>query len=122
MERNAGGYDYAPFFATGRIAGVLKKPRKAWILEGDISTYGLPLFSTNGDVIGVLITLAPTTQEDAGGGVGFGSLMRLMRGGGLDTGVGTFVLPAKVVDGLVRQSNKKAAEMLADLAETDEGS
>jgi hypothetical protein len=121
VSRLQKGYDYAPFFATGRIAGVLKKPRKAWIIDGAISAYGLPIFSTNGNVLGVLITLAPTTQEEAGAGGGFGNLMRFMRGGGLNTGVGTFVLPGKVVNGLIRQSKKKAAEMLAEQAQADEG-
>ena len=37
--------------------------------------------------------------------------------GGMDTGVGTFVLPAKVVKGLVEQSKSKAAELLEELAE-----
>jgi Flp pilus assembly protein CpaB len=44
--------------------------------------------------------------------------MRLMRGGGMDTGVGTFILPGQVVNGLIVQARKKAEEMLAEQAES----
>ena len=39
-------------------------------------------------------------------------MMRMMRGGGLDAGVGTFILPAKVVKGLIKQSLAKVQELL----------
>ncbi|MHC4970595.1 MAG: hypothetical protein ACYTF4_18540, partial [Planctomycetota bacterium] len=63
--------------------------------------------------------LTPTTTEESAGG-GFGGLMRLMRGGGMDTGVGTFILPGNVVDGLIEQARIKAVEMLAEQAEAAE--
>ena len=69
-------------------------------------------------VVGVLITLAPTTTDDSGG-AGFGSMMRMMRGGGIGTGVETFILPAKVVNGLIKQSLTKVQELLDEQA--DEG-
>ncbi len=120
VSRLKKGYDYAPFLATARISGAIRKPRKAWIVDGSVSSYGLPVFSSGGDVVGVLVTLAPSTRDDAGSGSGFGSLMRFMRGGGLDSGVGTFVLPGKVVKGLIGQSKRKAVEMLEQQrAETD---
>ncbi len=46
-------------------------------------------------------------------------MMRMMRGGGLNSGVGTFILPAKVVNGLIKQSLTKVQELLDE--EADEG-
>ena len=118
ISRLKKGYDYAPFATTARVSGAIRKPRKAWIVDGSMSSYGLPVFSSSGDVVGVLITLAPTTTDDSGGS-GFGSIMRIMRGGGMDTGVGTFILPAKVVNGLIKQSRARAGKMLDEQAAED---
>ena len=115
ISRLKKGYDYAPFATTARVSGAIRKPRKAWIVDGSIASYGLPVFTSSGDVVGVLITLAPTTTDDSGGS-GFGSMMRMMRGGGLDAGVGTFILPAKVVNGLIKQSLAKVQELLDEQA------
>ncbi len=115
VSRLKKGYDYAPFASTARISGAIKKPRKAWIIDGDIAGYGLPVFSSSGDVVGVLITLTPTTTDESGG-AGFGAIMRMMRGGGLDSGVGSFVLPAKVVNGLIKQSRVRVQELLDEQA------
>lgn len=119
ISRLKKGYDYAPYFAAARISGAIRKPRKAWTIDGELAGYGLPVFTVSGDVMGVLVTLTPTTTEESAGG-GFGGLMRLMRGGGMDTGVGTFILPGKVVDGLIEQAKTKAVEMLAEQAEAAE--
>ena len=115
VSRLKKGYDYAPFVSTARISGAIRKPRKAWIIDGSIDSYGLPVFSSSGDVVGVLITLTPTTTDE-GSGPGFGGMMRMLSGGGLDTGVGTFVLPAKVVNGLIKQSLAKVDELLEEQA------
>ena len=114
VSRLKKGFDYAPFLATARISGAIRKPRKAFIVDGTVSSYGLPVFSSGGDVVGVLVTLAPSTADEDAGGTGFSSFMRFVRGSGPDTGVGTFVLPGKVVRGLIGQSKKKAAEMLEE--------
>ena len=39
----------------------------------------------------------------------------------MNTGVGTFVLPGKVVNSLIEQSKKKALEMLQEQAAEKEG-
>ncbi len=116
ISRLKKGFDYAPYGKTARISGAIRKPRKAWIIDGVLDSYGLPIFSSSGGVVGVLITLAPTTTDDSGGS-SFGSMMRALRGGGMDSGVGTFVLPAKVVNGLIKQSLAKALELLEESAE-----
>ncbi len=117
VSRLKKGFDYAPFVSTALVSGTIRKPRKAWIIDGNINSYGLPVFSTSGDIVGVLITLTPTTTDDSGGS-GFGSMMRMFRGGGIDSSVGTFVLPAKIVNRLIKQSRAKVQELL-DEQETD---
>jgi hypothetical protein len=117
ISRLRKGYDYAPYLAIARISGAIRKPRTAWTVDGELSGYGLPVFTVSGDVVGVLVTLAPTTKEENAGSSSFSGIMRLMRGGGMDTGVGTFILPGNVVNGLVEQAKTKAAEMLAEQAE-----
>jgi S1-C subfamily serine protease len=116
ISRLKKGFDYAVYGTTARISGAIRKPRKAWIIDGAVDSYGLPIFSSSGRVVGVLITLAPTTTDDSGGS-SFGGMMRMLRGGGMDSGVGTFVLPAKVVNGLIKQSRVKAVELLEESAE-----
>ncbi|MEM7166950.1 MAG: serine protease [Planctomycetota bacterium] len=122
ISRTPKGFDYAPYFATGRVSGKIKKPRKAWMVDGNISTYGLPVFTMEGKVLGVLITLTPPTTDEAGGGLS--GLMRMFRGGGGGSD-GTFLLPAKSVKRLVTQSVEKAKELEAmsaeDAAEKDAG-
>jgi S1-C subfamily serine protease len=119
VSRLQKGYDYAPYFAAARINGAIRKPRKAWTVDGNLTGYGLPVFTVSGDVLGVLVTLTPTTKQESSAG-GFGGLMRFMQGGGMGTGVGTFVLPGNVVDGLIGQAKQKAREMLAEQAEQPE--
>ncbi len=116
ISRLKKGFDYAPYGTTARISGAIRKPRKAWIIDGALDSYGLPIFSSSGGVIGVLITLAPTTMDDSGGS-SFGGMMRMLRGGSMDSGVGTFVLPAKVVNGLINQSRIRARELIEEQAE-----
>ncbi len=116
ISRLKKGFDYAPYGKTARISGTIRKPRKAWIIDGALDSYGLPIFSSSGGVVGVLITLAPTTTDDSGGS-SFGGMMRMLRGGGMDSGVGTFVLPAKVVNGLIKQSRIRARELIEEQAE-----
>lgn len=110
ISRTPKGFDYAPFFSTARISGKVKKPRKAWMVDGSISTYGLPVFTIDGQVLGVLITLTPSTTEESGGGMS--GIMRMLRGGGGGSD-GTFLLPAKSVKRLVEQSVGKAKELEA---------
>ncbi|PIE22581.1 MAG: hypothetical protein CSA62_11450 [Planctomycetota bacterium] len=51
VSRLSKGYDYAPAIGSSRILGVIKKPRKAWILAGSAAT-GLPVWNVAGELIG----------------------------------------------------------------------
>lgn len=110
------GYDYAPYFQTAQVNGEIKKPRAAWMLEGAISTFGLPVFALSGDVVGVLTTVpAGTGEEGAAEDFSMGMMMRLMSGAGAAPG-GSFVLPAQVVKGIVEMAKERAVQVAAERA------
>src|SRR5262249_47355173 len=48
VSRLSKGYDYAPYFESARISGIIAKPRKAWMMDGSISGFGLPVFTPSG--------------------------------------------------------------------------
>lgn len=96
------GFDFAPYFETGRINGLLAKPRKSWILEGDINGYGLPVFALDGQVLGILSTVASADEEEGGSGM-FTRQLRV-------------VLPGALVKGVIDQAKKQAVEVAAERA------
>lgn len=96
------GYDYAPYVTRSIVNGRVKKPRKAWILDGSIRETGLPVFDDAGTVAGVLTELDSGLSQDESG-----------FGGGMP-----FVLDAKIVDKLIELAGKQASER--DLDEEEE--
>ena len=57
-----------PAIIEGRIAGSTDKPRDLLVPSGDFSdALGLPLFTVDGSVLGVLVTQFPDTPGSAGG-------------------------------------------------------
>jgi len=116
VNRLGRGYDYAPYFQTALVNGEISTPRKAWLLEGSISTFGLPVFALGGEVIGVLTTIPSGIKEPGSAeGFSFSMFMRLLGGGGGTTGT-SFVLPAAVVKGIVEQAKVRAVEVAAQRA------
>lgn len=114
ISRMPKGYDYAPFFRTGRISGMISKPRKAWMLDGSISDVGMPIFTLNGEVVGVLTTIeSGAKNESAGDSMGFGMMMQMMGGRGL---LRTFIVPAAVVNGIIGQAELRATTQAAERA------
>ncbi|MFH0945529.1 MAG: serine protease [Planctomycetota bacterium] len=106
------GYDYAPHVRSAVVSGRIKKPRKALILDGGVTTEGLPVYTMDGAMVGVLTTLETGVGEEDGSSLGFLSMM----GGG---GGQSFVLPAKVIGKLVEQAKKQADEVAAEKAEEE---
>ena len=105
------GFDYAPFYQSGRVTGMIGKPRKALMLEGSVASFGLPVFALTGEPIGVLSTVvAGTSDEASAAGVSFNTFLRYLTGGGGGSN-GAFVLPATVVKGLIDQAGKRAVEV-----------
>jgi hypothetical protein len=115
VARMPKGYDYAPFAQTGRVVGEIGKPRKAWILEGHVSNFGMPVYNASGQPIGALTTLIGGATDEASGEMGMGMFMRMMTGGGGNMG-GAFVLPSSVVKSLVDQATKRAADLAVERA------
>ncbi|MEP6756732.1 MAG: serine protease, partial [Chthonomonadales bacterium] len=71
------GFDYAPFYQSGRICGMISKPRKALMLEGSIASFGLPIFAITGEPIGVLSTVVAGSSDDASAaGASFNTFLR----------------------------------------------
>lgn len=122
VSRLTKGYDYAPYFALGQICGEIAKPRRAWMLLGDISQLGLPVFTLNGDLVGVLTTVAPEVKEEGGDTAGFALFMRLLSGGGSSGTGGVFVIPGQQVKSLVEQASRRATELAAERAKKKEES
>ncbi len=120
VSRLTKGYDYAPYFALGQICGEIAKPRRAWMLLGDISQLGLPVFTLNGDLVGVLTTIAPEVKDEGGDTMGFTLFMRLLSGGGSSGTGGVFVIPGQQVKPLVEQASRRAAELAVERAKKKE--
>jgi len=108
VSRLEKGYDYATYVRTARVNGRIKKPRKAMMLDGTIHGQGLPVFTMQGEVVGVLSTIESGMSDDAGGNAFF-----MFGGGG---GGRSFVLPGKVIDKLIEQAEKQANDMAAEKA------
>ncbi len=120
VSRLTKGYDYAPYFALGQICGEIAKPRRAWMLLGDISQLGLPVFTLNGELVGVLTTIAPEVKDEGGDTMGFTLFMRLLSGGGSSGTGGVFVIPGQQVKPLVEQASRRAAELAVERAKKKE--
>lgn len=108
------GYDYAPYVQTSRVIGEIAKPRKGLMLEGHISNLGLPVFNSAGQPVGALTTLVGVTDEAGSAELSLGVFMRMVTGGG--NAGGAFVLPSKVVKGLVDLATKRASVLAVERA------
>ena len=117
LSRLSKGYDYAPFYTTARVSGVITKPRAAVMLDGGISDMGLPVFSQTGDALGVLTSVASGVKADAFNEAnGMQMMMRLF--GGLSGGnhSGVFLVPASTVSAVIAQAQVRAAALAAQRA------
>lgn len=113
VQRMSKDYDYAAYCRTGRISGEITKPRRAWIVEGNLGELGLPAYNFSGDAVGVL-TMLPTGTKTAAREQSFGMFMRMLSGGGAMEG--TFLVPAPAVKSVVDLAAKRAAELAVERA------
>ena len=105
VSRMSRGFDYVPFFQTGQIAGEIVRPRKAWMILGRISGFGLPVFTLNDEVAGVLSNVPSSIKEDASNP----DTMGLMGAGG--GALQPFLIPCTIVEGLISQAKIRAVEV-----------
>lgn len=118
ISRLSKGYDYAPYYNSARLSGVIAKPRNAYLLDGSVSGLGLPVYTLTGEPVGVLTVLSVGgIKEDMEGAGGFSMLMRLFGGGGSGSSpVHTFLIPNANVNTIITQAKQRAVEVAVERA------
>lgn len=116
LSRLGRAFDHAPFVQTARMGGVLRKPREAWILDGTLTAFGLPVFDLGGAPVGALTTVATRAMPGDGfaGSPTVGQVLGGAFGGAGEGPLGVFVLPGERVASLVRLAGERARELLAE--------
>ena len=114
VSRLGRGFDHAPYLQTALMGGTLKKPREAFILDGRLSAFGLPVFDRNGAPVGALTTVVPRGAEgdSAAGGPTVGQMIGGAFGAPGEGPLGVFVLPGERVASLVKLAGERAKELL----------
>lgn len=109
VNRMGRGFDYAPHIESARVGGTIRRPRRAWIVDGSVSGLGLPVFTVDGRVVGVLSTIASgMVGEEDGGMMG----MMGMIGGGGGGPIDVFAIPGRSIRTSINAARDRAAEML----------
>ncbi|MFN3689756.1 MAG: hypothetical protein ACK4UU_02390 [Fimbriimonadales bacterium] len=103
VSRLPKGFDYAPYFATGRIISEISKPRKAYLMEGNISEMGLPVYNLKGEAVGVLVRLRHGLKDEE---VDFGFRMNFG-----ENDATAFLLPTAALRPLIEQAMQRAASI-----------
>ncbi len=115
VNRLGKGFDYAPYFARAMVTGEVKQPRPMFVIRGDFSGEGLPLFTNEGKVAGILSMQEGASGAESGGG---GGLLGMLGGGGGNMGV--FMIPAETVNATITMASKQAREAL-EKSQEEEG-
>lgn len=118
VSRLGRGFDHAPRLQTARIGGLLKKPREAFIVDGDLSAFGLPVFDSSGAPVGALTTVVTRGSESdsAAGSPTVGQMIGGAFGATGEGPLGVFVLPGERVASLVKLAGERAKELLQQRA------
>jgi len=120
VGRMTSRFDRAPFFDRARITGRLEKPRRAWLVgDGNATQTGLPYFTDDGRVAGVLVTFVSRSHDGDGSGSRriFNELFTLGRGTHEVGPLGLFLLPADRVAERIGQARLQAARLLDERRE-----
>lgn len=116
VSRLGPSFDRAAYYAPLEVAGELAKPRRGWVVAGDLDSLGLPVFDEAGRPVGVLATVISTVAQDVGlmsWGGSFGQ-------GGRSGPLGVFLLPAAPVARAIELSKERAAALLEERREAGE--
>ncbi len=98
-------FDRAPVVSEGKVCGIAHKPRHLYVPSSDLSAdLGLPVFTADGLVVGLVVLQIPDAESSEGG-------MGAMMGGGFRGG-GALILPAEEVVKATKRAREtaKAAE------------
>jgi hypothetical protein len=106
VTRYTKGFDYAAHFGTLRVTGQVYQPRPLWAIDGGFSGLGLPVFTKDGQVAGVLATQEGSEGTAEGGGGQLGMLLDMAGG------ISVFLLPVDTVNATILQAGKQAREAL----------
>jgi hypothetical protein len=114
VSRLGRGFDHAPYLQTALMGGTLKKPREAFIIDGRLSAFGLPVFDRRGNPVGALTTVVTRGGESdsAAGGPTVGQMIGGAFGAPGEGPLGVFVLPGERVASLIRLAGERAKELL----------
>lgn len=113
LSRLAKGYDFAAVVHRARIAGSITLPRQAFVLDGIPGIPGLPVYTGDGKVLGVVTFLKPTVSPSDSSGGSLQMLMSLFSGGGIASLLQSFVVPNSTVEPVITQAEVRATAILA---------
>jgi hypothetical protein len=116
ISRLSKGFDNAVYYHSATLCGEISLPRKAYLLDGNISSLGLPVYTAQGQPVGVLTFLTPTVKEESGGEMDFSAVMRMFGGGGMGSAFQTFVVPGSAVYATINQAKQRAVQVAAERA------
>jgi hypothetical protein len=117
LSRLGKGFDQAAFLQSARLGGQLRTPRAAWIVDGNLSSFGLPVFDLEGAPLGALTTILSRSGEPGAPGMGLGRIMAPGPGDGGSGAMGAFVLPAERVRQLIELAAQRVARLRAQEGE-----
>lgn len=83
LARLGEGFDFAPLVRKLVVSGEITRPRQAWIADIHAKGHtGLPVFSSDGSIAGVITSLQEAREEPTAGGgrIGLGRMFRSMQG------------------------------------------
>lgn len=91
LRRMGKYFDRAFVVSEGRLAGKVEKPRKLYVPSGSLQLgRGMPLFSLDGGIVGIVVVQMPDEEEMEGG-------FDLYRSGGRDMFAGLILPTSEVV-------------------------
>ncbi len=101
LSRMSRGFDYAPYVGIGIINGEIKKPRHAFLSVGGTTQPALPIYTEDGDLLGITAPVAANDHESA---PGFLMTNHAYGETNSDTNGGVFLVSGKDVAGAIAQA------------------
>lgn len=116
VDRMGRSFDFAPYLQSARIGGEIRKPRQAFILDGSLTTFGLPVYDLGGAPVGALTTIYSRAGDTgSAANLGMAQFMGQFLGGGGGAGpLGAFVLPGQRVAAIVDLARERAVQLLEE--------